>query len=282
MTSAAMAEIEAPSGKTAGDENFPVGSWLIAPRLRRHVMAFYGFARAADDIADSPDLAAEEKLRRLQAFEAGLEAGASGPPAALRLRDSLEDTGVSKGHALTLLAAFKLDAVKSRHESWEELDGYCALSAHPVGRYMLDLHGEGPATHAPSDALTAALQVLNHLQDIADDYRGMDRIYLPGEWLRVHGVSESDLAAPRSSDGLRRVIDRCLDGCDQWLTEAAPLPGLIRSRRLGAEAAVILGLAVRLAARLRTEDPLTGRVRLRRTDWVAGAVTSLRRLVRPG
>lgn len=278
---ASDAAIETPSGKGAGDENFPVASVLIARRLRPHVMRFYAFARAADDIADNPGLAPEEKLRRLDLFEAGLAAEADGPEVALRLRDSLAETGVTDRHARDLLAAFRQDAVKGRYADWGELMDYCALSAHPVGRFVLDLHGEDPATHVPGDALCAALQVLNHLQDIGADRRRLDRVYLPQDWMAGAGIELAALDAAAATPGLRRVIDRCLDGSDRLLDAAEPLAGMVRARRLAAEVAVIQRLARRLAARLRREDPLAGRVRHSRLDLLAGLAAGLGRLVRP-
>ena len=272
--------IETPSGKGAGDENFPVGSILIARRLRPHVMRFYAFARAADDIADNPGLAPDEKVRRLDAFEGGLAAGATAPESATRLRDSLAETGVTDAHARDLLAAFRQDATKLRYADWDELMDYCAVSAHPVGRYLLDLHGEDTATHGPGDALCAALQVLNHLQDCGEDRRDLDRVYLPGDWMAEAGVEMEALDVSAMSPGLRQVIDRCLDSCDRLLDCSEPLPGMIRARRLGAEVAVIQRLARRLAARLRREDPLAGRVEHSKLDLLAGLAAGLVRLVR--
>ena len=271
----------APPGKGAGDENFPVASVLIARRLRPHVLRFYDFARTADDIADHPGLAPEEKLRRLDLFEAGLAPGAAAPVEAVRLRDSLDRTGVTDAHARNLLAAFRQDAAKRRYRDWEDLMAYCALSAHPVGRFLLDLHGEEAAASGPGDALCAVLQVLNHLQDCGEDYRALDRVYLPVDWLAEAGVAVSALDAGAASPGLRRVLDRCLDGCDRLLEQSAPLAGMLRSRRLGSEVAVIQTLARRLAARLRRQDPLAGRVALGRGDMLAGALAGLWRLVRP-
>ena len=273
--------IETPSGKGAGDENFPVGSILIARRLRPHVMRYYAFARAADDIADNPGLTPDEKVRRLDAFEAGLAAGASTPEAAVRLRDSLAETGVPNRHARDLLVAFRQDATKRRYADWGELMEYCAVSAHPVGRYLLDLHGEEAATHLPGDALCAALQVLNHVQDCGADRRDLDRVYLPADWMAEAGIDVTALDAPTASPGLRQVLDHCLDDCDALLERAAPLAGMIRARRLGAEVAVIQRLARRLAARLRREDPLAGRVRHTTRDHLAGLAAGLARLVRP-
>ncbi|MBN8909015.1 MAG: squalene/phytoene synthase family protein, partial [Rhodospirillales bacterium] len=170
MSATVLESVETWSGKDRGDENFPVGSALIAPRLRPHVHAFYAFARNADDIADSPTLAAEDKVFRLDTMEEVLLGRREGgSPSALRLRASLAETGVTAQHSLDLLVAFRRDATKRRYASWDELYDYCRYSAMPVGRHVLDLHGEDAATHAPSDALCTSLQVLNHLQDCGRD-----------------------------------------------------------------------------------------------------------------
>ena len=274
--------MEAPSGKGAGDENFPVGSFLIARHLRPHVMRYYAFARGTDDIADNPDLSPEEKIRRLDAFDAGLRPGAAGPELSVRLRESLAETRVPVSVASDLLLAFRLDATKLRYADWDELLEYCRYSAHPVGRYLLHLHGEDPATLPLGDALCAALQVLNHLQDIRDDAVGLDRVYLPQDWLAAEGVAPGDLRAGAASAGLRRVIDRCLARTDRLLYVSAPLAGRIRSRRLGAEVAVIQRLARRLAARLRREDPLADRVKHSKLDLAAGLCAGLVRFMLGG
>ena len=140
---------------------------LIRGDVRPHVHAFYAFARNADDIADSDALAADDKLFRLRVMEDVLmgEAADALAPSAVALRASLAATGVTARHARDLLEAFRQDATKLRYASVAELIDYCRLSAMPVGRHVLDLHREDPATHAPSDALCASLQILNHLQD---------------------------------------------------------------------------------------------------------------------
>ena len=143
MSTAVIENVEAWSGKDRGDENFPVGSALISARLRPHVHAFYAFARNADDIADSPDLAPEDKVRRLDAMQAVLLGeAADGSPSATQLRASLAECGVTPRHATDLLVAFRQDAVKNRYANWDELLDYCRVSAMPVGRHVLDLHGE--------------------------------------------------------------------------------------------------------------------------------------------
>ena len=264
------ATVEAWSGKDRGDENFPVGSFLIRRELRPHVHAFYRFARTADDIADNPALSADDKLRRLDRMAAILD-GAAGDdsPAAAAMRGSLAETGVSAEHCHDVLRAFRLDAVKLRYRDWDDLMEYCRYSAAPVGLQLLDLHGESRETWPPSDALCAALQVLNHLQDCGDDYRLLDRVYLPAADLDEAGCSVAELAAPALSPGLRRVVDQLLDRTAGLVETARLLPGRVQARGLRWECAVIVALAARLTARLRRGDPLAGRVALRKSDFVA-------------
>ena len=267
--------IETPSGKWAGSENFPVASWLLPARLRPHVMAFYAFARATDDIADDASLPAAEKVARLDLFEAALLGQVPDGPGlakAARLRTSLAETGVTPQHAVDLLAAFKQDATKQRYRDWSDLIDYCEKSAAPVGRYLLDLHGEARSDWPPSDALCIALQVINHLQDCQADYRTLDRVYLPQDWLAAAGTSVAALDAPATSVALRIVLDNCLDGVDRLLRQARRLPIAMRSRGLGYESAAILALAERLAARLRLGDPLAGRVKLSKPAMVLTAL----------
>ena len=276
---AAAAPVEVWSGKDRADENFPVGSWLIAKPLRPHIHAFYSFARNADDIADHETLAPDEKLDRLDIMEAVLLGQREdGAPSAMRLRQSLAETGVPATHARELLTAFRQDATKSRYEDWAALMNYCRYSAAPVGRHVLDLHGEAQTTWPASDALCAALQVLNHLQDGADDLHRLDRCYLPQDWLAEAGATTDDLARERATPGLRQVFDRMLTATTALNQAAAALPGLLRARRLRLETAVIAGLARRLTVRLQHQDPLAMRVKLRPADILAATVSALPRL----
>lgn len=274
--------IEAPSGKKAADENFPVGSWLITPLLRPHVHAFYLFARAADDIADNPGLAAADKLRRLDALAAGLEGRRRDDAVAVsvRMRASLAATGVDPRHCHDLLAAFRQDATKRRYADWGELMAYCGRSASPVGRYLLDLHGEDQAWFALSDPLCDALQVINHLQDCGQDYRTLDRVYLPLDWLAEAGIAPRDLGSGRAGAGLRRVLDHCLDGTEALLARSRLLPRRLRSRRLALESAVIQMIAERLVRHLRVGDPLARRVALSRPAFLLAALRGLARMTR--
>ncbi len=276
LTNAAL-DVESWSGKGRDDENFPVGSVLVSRRLRPHVHAFYAFARNADDIADSATLAADDKLARLDAMQAVLDGTRTrGSRSGSGLRASLAATGVTGQHAHDLLGAFRQDAVKSRYADWGELLEYCRLSAAPVGRHVLDLHGERRDTWPASDALCAALQVLNHLQDGAKDLAALDRCYLPQDLLAAAGSDVADLRAPAATPGLRRVLDQLLDRCDALNQAAAELPARVRDRRLRLETAVIAGLARRLARRLRRGDPVASRVKLTRGDAVASVSAALR------
>ena len=268
--------VERPSGKDRGDENFPVGSWLIRRDLRVHVHAFYRFARNADDIADSPVLMADDKLRRLDRMAAILDgAPGDGSPAAVAMRASLAATGVTAQHCHDILHAFRQDAIKLRYRDWDDLMEYCRYSAAPVGRQLLDLHGEGRHTWPASDALCSALQVLNHLQDCADDYRNLDRVYLPLADLAAASCPVEALAAPAAGPGLRRVLDRLLDRTETLIATARLLPPGVAARGLRCESAVIVGLAGRLARRLRRGDPLASRVKLSRGDFALSCLTGL-------
>ena len=275
---ATAAAVETPSGKGAGDENFPVGSWLLPARLRPHVAKFYAFARGIDDIADNPDLAPEDKVARLDRMEqavTGAETEDPGLATAHRCRESLSATGVTAQHCVDLVAAFKRDAVKLRHDDWQDLLGYCELSANPVGRYLLDLHGEDPAGYAASDALCSALQVLNHLQDCQDDYRALNRVYLPDDWMAEAGITVEALDAPSASPGLRRVMDRCLDGTDGLIAEARRLSGQLKSWHLAMESEVIVRIAMRLSRELRRRDPLAERVELSKPQFLWCGLTGV-------
>jgi hydroxysqualene synthase len=270
--------IETPSGKWRSGENFPVGSFLIRRDLRPHVHAFYCFARNADDIADNPALAADEKIKRLDRMAAILD-GAVGhdSPAAAAMRESLLASELTSQHCHDVLRAFRLDATKLRYRDWDDLMTYCRYSASPVGRQLLDLHGESRVSWPPSDALCSALQVLNHLQDCAEDYRKLDRVYLPQEDLAAEGVDVEALAAGAASPGLRRVFDGLLDRTRLLVATARGLPPLVASPGLRWESAVIIQLAQRLLRLLRVGDPLAARVKLRRYDFLAAFVVGVLR-----
>ncbi len=284
MTSAAdhaLKTAETPSGKEAGDENFPVGSFLLPKHLRPHIALFYAYARAIDDVADNPGLPPEDKISRLEGFAAAIrgETEDSGYAKAVRMRQSLLETGITEKHCLDLISAFKQDAVKLRYENWDELIDYCDRSAAPVGRYLLDLHGEQKSDYPYSDALCNVLQVINHLQDCKDDYQEMDRVYLPQNWMRDAGATVRDLAAEAAPPPLRSVFNCCLENTENLMVAARKLPPALKNRRLAMESGAIVMIAERLIIRLKREDPVAGRVELSKPGYILcsikGAITAL-------
>ena len=224
-------------------------------------------------------LTPQDKIFRLDVMEdVLLGERQSGSPSALALRRSLAETGVSPVHSQGLLRAFRQDATKTRYADWDELLDYCRHSAMPVGRHVLALHGEGPATLPHSDALCAVLQVLNHLQDAAKDLAALDRCYLPADMLAEAGASVGDLRGPAETPALRQVFTALLDKCDALNATASNLPRRVQDWRLRLETAVIVNLSRRLAGRLRAGDPLATRVKLNRPDVVFSLILALRHL----
>jgi hydroxysqualene synthase len=248
------------SGKTERDENFPVASRLIAPHFRGVILDFYRFVRKADDVADHPSLAPQAKLDALDALEEGLTGARDSEPEALALRAALRARDLSPVHARDLLAAFRLDVTKSRYRDWQELMDYCALSAMPVGRFVLDVHGESASLWPASDVICASLQIINHLQDCAQDLAQLDRVYLPEDALHRAGATYADLAASRASPGLRAAIGDLAQKSDALLNQGADLSGGVRDWRLACEIGAIVRLARANVDRLMKFDPLSQRV----------------------
>jgi squalene synthase HpnC len=250
------------SGKSHRDENFPVASFLIHPRHRNVILAFYNFVRNADDIADHASLTPQQKLGLLDRLEAGLAGENNDDAVAVHLRGALAERALSPRHAQDLLAAFKLDVTKLRYRDWDELIGYCSLSAMPVGRFVCDVHGESRTVWPANDALCAALQIINHLQDCKDDYRNLDRVYLPLDTLAACGTGVEALAEPRASPALLAGLHGLAERTERLLCESDVFPLLIGDRRLALEVSVINTLAHRLAHILMRRDPLSERVHL--------------------
>ena len=257
---------ELRSGKGDGDENFPVASLIIHPRHRGIILCFYRFARTADDIADHPSASAEEKLALLDQMRQSLLGETDTAPESVSLRAMLATRGLPPEHPLDLLEAFRRDVTKLRYRDWDDLMDYCRFSAMPVGRFVLDVHGESRTTWPACDALCAALQIINHLQDCADDYRNLDRVYIPSDGLMERGIGPEALNAPRASPALLAVIAAMARRTSDLLVQAKPIASQIRDRRLAFEVRVIQALAEDLARGLMRRDPLSERVHHRRSD----------------
>ncbi len=269
-----------PDEKTPGDESFPVATRLLSKAVRLQVLAFYRFARTADDVADNPAFSPEEKLLRLEILEQGLWGENSSPKSdtAQLLRRAVAEDHELLSHASHLLQAFRRDAVIDHCRDWSDLMAYCRFSAAPVGRFLLDLHKEtaSEAFHA-SDALCAALQITNHLQDCAEDFRTLNRVYLPRDWLIRAGLGHSALTEPATSPELRLVLDMVLDQVEGLIDLASVLPSHIADRRLRLEATATIAVVERLATLLRRSDPLAERVRLSPLQYGAAILVGLLR-----
>jgi squalene synthase HpnC len=264
------------SGKNRKTENFPVGSFLIRPDLRPHIHAFYEFARAADDISDHPSLKAQEKVLRLEKFAITLlDDHNNDIPAAVELRKSLRQLEISPQHSLDLLTAFKRDAIQLRYRDWYDLIDYCNFSAAPVGRHVLALHGIGKSAWRTSDALCNALQIINHIQDCSDDYRQLNRVYLPQDMLAVYGAHIEDLSDIESSEGLRATYDAMLERLAPLLQDARELPHHIPDIRLRAETSIICSLAESLVNLLRKRDPLRDNVKLGKSSIFCATIVGM-------
>jgi squalene synthase HpnC len=259
------------SGKGSRDENFPVASWLIKRKHRPVILAFYEFVRVADDIADHASLSAGEKLVRLDALERSLLGDSTDEPVGVTLAETLQQRGLTTKHAQDLLNAFRRDVTKLRYANWAELMDYCSLSAMPVGRFVLDVHGESRETWPANDALCAALQIINHLQDCAKDYGDLDRVYVPLDAMAATGTSVDALAAPQASPALLNCLHAVAGRTAGLLQQSAPFSASINDTGLALEVAAIQALALRLVAVLRTSDPLSQRVHLRKPAALATA-----------
>jgi squalene synthase HpnC len=256
------AAAEVSSGKGHRDENFPVASWLIARRHRPIILAFYRFVRMADDVADHATLDPAEKLALLDRLERSLLGREDSEAAGVALRSALAARRLPPRHALDLLTAFRLDVTKRRYADWNDLMDYCAFSAMPVGRFVLDVHGEARSTWPASDALCAALQVINHLQDCGKDFRALDRVYVPLDAFAEAGLDPAVLAAGPASPPLLGCIRKLALSTEALLAESAPLALQVADTRLAMEIAVIHRLASRLCLWLQARDPLSQRVHL--------------------
>jgi len=278
---------ETGSGKTHRDENFPVASVLIAPKHRAPILAFYDFVRAADDISDHPALTPEQKLDLLGRLDAALLGEGPDEPVAKRLRDILRERRLTPQHARDLVTAFSRDVTQLRYRDWDDLIDYCRYSAMPVGRFVLDVHGEDAARTWPAnDALCAALQIINHLQDCAKDYRKLDRVYLPQDALCAQGARVEMLAEPTSPAPLLATIHALAERTEGLLDQSRPFADLIDDARLAMEVGAIQRLAETLAATLRRADPLRDKVHASKLEFAAlGALgagaTLIRRVLRP-
>ncbi|GHH31041.1 squalene synthase HpnC [Streptomyces rubradiris] len=231
----------------AASENFPVAPFFLPRAWRADLMAVYGFARLVDDIGDG-DLVpggadaralgvspaeAGDRLLLLDAFEEDLRRvfdGTPHHPLLRRLQPTVRRRALTPEPFLGLIAANRQDQLVARYETYDDLLAYCALSANPVGRLVLGVTGTStPERIRLSDAICTALQIVEHLQDVAEDY-GRDRIYLPAEDMKRFHVQEADLGQKSAGASVRALVAYEAQRARDLLDEGAPLVGSVHGR----------------------------------------------------
>lgn len=265
------------SGKGSTDENFPVASFLIAPRHRPVVMAFYRFARAGDDVADNSEATPGLKLSLLEDLRAGLTGENDFSAEGVALREALYLRELSPRHPLDLLEAFRRDVSKLRYDTWDDLMDYCRYSASPVGRFVLDVHGENEGLWPMNDALCNALQVINHLQDCGKDRRDLDRVYIPLDAMTQAGIGVEALDAPAASPALMAVIAGLARRTMTLLEVSRPFARKVKDSRLALEIGVIQTLAEDLCKGLTRRDPLSQTVHHSKPQMAGLALAAMAR-----
>jgi phytoene synthase len=253
-------------------ENFPVASFLLPARLREPVAAIYGFARSADDFADEGQLPPEERLRLLDGYQRELDAIAagrdSGHPVFRRLRPVVEAYRLPLQLFRDLLDAFAQDVTKTRYATYAELIDYCRRSADPVGRLLLHLFGAAsPENLRRSDCVCSALQLINHWQDVAIDWK-KPRIYLPQEDLAQFGVTETQIACRYCDDSWRALMAFEVDRARALMLAGAPL-GRDLPGRIGLEIRAIVAGGLRILDKIEAVnyDIFRRRPVLEKPDW---------------
>jgi phytoene synthase len=253
-------------------ENFPVASWLLPRALRPAVGAIYWFARTADDFADEGELAAAERLARLDAYRADLRkiAGGAAPdsPVLARLAPVIAAHALPLQPFHDLLDAFSQDVVKQRYASFDEVLDYCRRSANPVGRLMLHLFdAAGPDNVRRSDEICTGLQLANFWQDVAVDW-AKGRLYLPQDDLARFGVSEAQIAAGRADEAWRRAMAFQVARTRSLLESGAPLARALHGR-IGWELRLVVQGGLRILERIDRAggDVFRHRPVLRAPDW---------------
>jgi squalene synthase HpnC len=276
---------QAPSGvpgaaavmARAGGENFPVASRVLPAGLRAHLLALYGFARLVDELGDA---APGDRLAALDWLDGELDAiyGGGRPqhPLMVRLAITVHACALPRGPFERLIEANRVDQRVSRYETWEQLRGYCALSADPVGELVLGMLGLAtPERVALSDSICTALQLTEHCQDLAEDF-AHGRVYMPAQDMRRFGVGDQDLASARARPALRALVEFEVARAHALLDDGTPLIGQVRGRTKLAVAAFVAGGRSALEAIERASfDVQAGPPRVTRTRRALALVSTL-------
>lgn len=277
--SGATASLEAIAARSAaqmGAENFPVALRVVPARPRAHLARVYGFARFIDDVGDTGDTPPAQRLRLLDQVEADLRALPSGSARLTpirALRPLIDECAVPLDPFLDLIEANRVDQRVSRYPAFADLLDYCRLSAAPVGRLVLYIAGAATDVNvADSDAVCAALQVLEHCQDVGEDAQA-GRIYLPAGELAAAGIGDDQLLGATTSGRLRSVISVQAQRSVELLGLGTPLVHRLRGwARLAVAGYVGGGLATADALRRADYDVLAQTVRPGRGRTAAHAL----------
>ena len=269
--------------KKAKDENFPVSGFLIRKDLRKIVELYYQFARFADDIADNPKLTPKTKIDKLneleEIFDGQKKYKGEKLKFALDLRQEFIKNQLDRSLVTDLLVAFRQDAIGFDYETIGQLVNYCTYSAAPVGRFLLAIYNENPSSYLPANSLCAALQIVNHLQDIKYDAINLKRIYIPSELLKKYGIEKNVLTKDKSSEGLKHMVRKLLDLVKGQLKEGELLLNIVKSRRLRLEIAVIISLTNILIKKIIASDVLTENIKLTKWNKICGLISGCLRFL---
>jgi squalene synthase HpnC len=280
----------------ASAENFPVALRVLPKRWRAHLTALYGFARLTDDIGDEPlpgmpQDATEETItatrlklldelqndvRRIYADPApedtAREDTAKEPDLqAIRdLKRTVRDCAIPAQPFYDLIQANRQDQLVTRYDTYQDLEDYCKLSANPVGQVVLYImNAATPERIAASDRICTALQVIEHIQDVAEDLAN-GRIYLPRQDMDAYQVTEADLAAQTAGQRVRDLVKFEADRARQLLDDGAPLVGTLRgAARLAIAGYLAGGRATLKAIEAGGYDVLRSTPRPGKTDTLA-------------
>ncbi len=265
--------------KQAKDENFPVASFLIKKELRPLIQDYYNLARFADDIADNPLLLPQEKLSQLSELEdvfLGLKEPKDKKGQAARiLHDDFVKEKLDFSLVTDLFCAFRRDSENALCQTWAQLIDYCRYSAVPVGRFMLAVHDENPATYLPAATLCTVLQIVNHLQDIKYDYTSLKRIYLPKDLMLEFKIEPQELGLNKETAELRALIVFICEQLQALLLESSLLVKILNSFRLKAEICVIISLTNIMIKKILKGDVLEKDIKLSAWDKLLGLLRGI-------
>ena len=254
-------------------ENFPVASRLLPRRLRQPITVIYAFARTADDFADEGNRSPAERLKLLDDYETRLQrllAGSPGSdPVFIALADVIKRYALPIGLFQDLLSAFSQDVTKQRYENIDEVMDYCRRSANPVGRLLLYLYNQAEAENLLlSDQICTALQLINFLQDLYQDYDEHNRIYLPQDEMRKYQINEAALQNRISNTAMQNLIQLQIQRAKALLLAGAPLGNKLAGR-IGLELRMIIQGGMHILQKLENNGGnVFLRPRLKKSDYL--------------